>query len=154
MSLTPSPHKPSALRRLIPALLIMPTIGLVLSGLMTWINVGYGPGFGVMWLKAFVFALPVLPLGLLVMGLLQRMAAPIESKTPAWMFKCVLALGTAIVMETLVSTAVTYSNHGLSAGFTAQWAEAFLGSLPVGLAIGLTMSFVIRPRLIRWMAPA
>jgi len=148
------PHTPSVLRRALPALLIMPTIGLVLSGLMTWINVGFGPGFGWMWLKAFAFALPVLPIGLLVMTLMQRLAAPLTGPKPGWAFKCVLALGTAIVMETLVSSAVTYSTHGLGAGFGYQWAEAFVRSLPVGVLIGLTMSFVIRPRLARWMAAA
>lgn len=154
MSHTTPVHSPSALRRLLPAFVILPTIGLVLSGLMTWINVGFGPGFGWMWLKAFAFALPVLPMGLLVMGLMQRLAAPLAGPMPAWLFKCVLALGTAVVMETLVSSAVTYSTHGLGAGFGAQWTEAFVRSLPVGLLIGLTMSFVIRPRLARWMEAA
>ncbi len=147
-------HTPSALRRILPALVILPTIGLALSGLMTWINVGFGPGFGWMWLKAFAFALPVLPIGLLIMALMQRLATPMARLIPDWVFKCVLALGTAIVMETLVSSAVTYSTHGLGTGFGAQWAEAFVRSLPAGLLIGLTMSFVIRPRLARWMAAA
>lgn len=149
MQLIPPAHTPSAPRRLLPALLIMPTIGLLLSGLMTWINLGFGPGFGWMWLKAFAFALPMMPLGLLVMGLIQRMASPVDGSMPGWVFKSVLALCTAFTMETLVSSAVTYSTHGLGADFGAQWAEAFVRSLPVGLLIGLTMSFVIRPQLAR-----
>lgn len=149
-----SPHTrhPGTWRRLLPALAIMPTIALVLSGLITWINTGLGPGFMLMWLKAFAHALPVLPIGLLIMEGMQRLVAPLSGKTADWILKCVLGLGTAVIMETLLSSAVTYSIHGLSTGFTAHWMQAFLGSLPLGLLIGLTMAFVIRPRLQRWMA--
>lgn len=142
------------LRRLIPVLIIMPTICGVLSGLITWINVGLTPDFGWRWLKAFATALPVLPLGLVSMGLLQRAIEPVASALPAWGVKTLLALSTAMVMETLMASAVTFSTHGWVSGFVDQWQLAFVRSLPVGVLIGLTMAFVIRPRLARWMASA
>jgi len=144
----------SVWRRLLPVLVIMPTICGVLSGLITWIHVGWAPDFGWRWLKAFSTALPVLPLGLVSMGLLQRAIEPVASHFPAWGVKTVLALGSALVMETLMATAVPFSNHGWSGAFAGQWQVAFVRSLPVGVLIGLTMAFVIRPRLVRWMASA
>lgn len=151
----PNTRVPSLLqlqfRRMIPVLVIMPTIALILSGLITWINVGLTPDFGLRWLKAFGMALPVLPIGLITMGLLQRLTQPIVSKVPDWVTKTLLALGTAMAMETLMASAVTFSTHGFANGFAAQWRLAFVGSLPAGILIGLTMAFVIRPRLARWM---
>lgn len=141
-------------RRLLPLFTLMPAIGLILSGLITWFNIGWTDEFGARWMRAFFTALPVMPLGLLIMLALDRALSPRLAAWPRVAAKVVLALCTAIVMELMMTSVVTYSNSGLVAGFAAQWAVAFVKSLPVGVLIGLTMSFLIKPRLDRWMEAA
>jgi hypothetical protein len=152
-----SAHAPTTVpvprwRRAVPLVTILPTIGLILSGLITWINVGPVDDFGARWMRAFFTALPVMPLGLLVMLAVSRL---IGARLAAWhqiAGKVVLALCTACVMELLMASVVTLSNHGLTSAFGTQWVAAFVKSLPVGVLIGLLMAFLIKPRLDRWMA--
>jgi uncharacterized protein YacL len=102
-------------------------------------------------MRAFFTALPVMPLGMYIMMALDRVLKPRLSSLPNVAVKVVLALCTAVVMELMLASAVTFSNNGLGEGFVAQWAMAFLKSLPVGVMIGLCMAFLIKPRLDRWM---
>ena len=141
-------------RRLLPLVTVLPAIALVLSGLITWLHLGAGAGFFGRWMQAFATALPVMPLGMLTLMGLDRVLGPRLAAWPRVPATVLLAVCTAVVMELLLSCVVTLSNHGLGAAFPAQWAVAFVRSLPAGFAIGLLMGFVIKPRLARWMAAA
>lgn len=141
-------------RRLLPLFTVMPAIALVLSGVITWINLGWVDGFTARWLGAFATALPVLPLGLITLMALERVLGPRLRTLPRVAAGVVLALCTASVMETLMAGVVTLSNQGLRPDFAAQWATAFWRSLPVGVCIGLLMTFVIKPRMARWTGAA
>ncbi|MGI9216988.1 MAG: DUF2798 domain-containing protein [Hydrogenophaga sp.] len=159
--LSPAPVRPALAslsrirwRRLLPLVTVMPAIALVLSGLITRLNLGGGPGFLARWMQAFATALPVMPLGMLTLVGLDRVLGPRLATWPRVPATVLLAVCTAGVMELLLSCVVTLSNHGLGAGFPAQWAAAFVRSLPAGFAIGLLMGFVIKPRLARSMAAA
>lgn len=139
-------------RRLLPLVTVMPAIALVLSGLITWLNLGGDAGFYARWMQAFATALPVMPLGMLTLMGLDRWLGPRLATWPRVPATVLLAVCTAVVMELLLSCVVTLSNHGLGGAFFTQWATAFVRSLPAGFAIGLLMGFVIKPRLARWMA--
>lgn len=147
-----SPKTRFRLRRLLPLVTVMPAIALVLSGLITWLNLGGGAGFFPRWMQAFATALPVMPLGMLTLMGLDRWLGPRLATWPRVPATVLLAVCTAVVMELLLSCVVTLSNHGLGGAFFTQWATAFVRSLPAGFAIGLLMGFVIKPRLARWMA--
>lgn len=147
-----SPKTRFRLRRLLPLVTVMPAIALVLSGLITWLNLGGGAGFFPRWMQAFATALPVMPLGMLTLLGLDRWLGPRLATWPRVPATVLLAVCTAVVMELLLSCVVTLSNHGLGGAFFTQWATAFVRSLPAGFAIGLLMGFVIKPRLARWMA--
>ncbi|MGS5085434.1 DUF2798 domain-containing protein [Hydrogenophaga sp. A37] len=150
----PSPAAGFRWRRLVPLVTVMPAIALILSGVITWINLGGVDDFFSRWMLAFATALPVMPLGLLTLVVLDRVLGPRLSAWPRVLATVVLALCTALLMELLMATAVTLSNQGLSAAFPAQWATAYWRSLPAGVVIGLVMGFLIKPRLNRWMAAA
>jgi Protein of unknown function (DUF2798) len=141
-------------RRLVPLFTLMPIIGLILSLVITWLNIGWVDDFVARWMRAFLTALPIMPLGIAAMLLFDRMLKPRLAAWPNVCVKIAMAFCTAIVMELLMSSTVTYSNSGLGTGFTAQWAMAFIKSLPVGMLIGLSMAFLIKPRLDRWMVAA
>jgi hypothetical protein len=132
----------------------MPTIALILSGVITWLNLGWVDGFVGRWMMAFGIALPVLPLGLLTLVTLERLLGPRLSVWPRVPGQVALALCAAVIMEFLMASAVTLSNQGLTAAFPGQWSSAFLRSLPVGVVISLLMGFLIKPRLARWMEAA
>ncbi len=147
-----SSSPPARWRRLVPLFTVLPTICFILSGVITWLNVGWVDDFGARWLRAFATALPVMPLGMLTMLALDRVLSPRLTGLPGVAAKVVLALCTACVMELFMATAVTFSNRGWTDGFAAWWLAAFVKSLPVGVVIGLVMAFVVKPRLSRWMA--
>lgn len=147
----PAPAAPPRWRRLLPLFTVMPVIALLLSGAITWINLGWVDGFVGRWLKAFATALPMLPLGLIALMTLERLLGPRLRSLPRVAAGVVLALSTAFVMETLMAGVVTLSNQGVQPDFLAQWAAAFLKSLPLGVLVGLLMTFVIKPRMARWM---
>ncbi len=147
----PSP-RPFRLRTIIPPLLILPTIGLLLSGVITWINTGFADDFTMRWMRGFVSALPVMLVAFAFMAVLDRKVQQVFAKQNAVVRKLILAACTACMMELLLASAVTLSNRGLAAGFVSAWAAAFLKSLPVGLGVSLFMGFVIKPRLDRLAA--
>ncbi len=149
-TLTPPPA--SKLRRLWPVLLIMPTIGLLLSGFITWTNVGFSPDFLHRWMRGFLSALPVMVLSFVLIGALDRVVQRIFAGLPQVLRKTILAFVTACMMEFLLASAVTFSNVGWSSSFPAAWLAAFLKSLPLGLCIGLLMGFVVKPRIDRMLA--
>lgn len=137
-----------------PVLVIMPSIGLLLSGLITWLNVGFTDDFTTRWMRGFLSALPVMVLALTFMAVLDRWVQRAFAHHGLVMRKIILALMTACMMELLMASAVTLSNRGLAAGFVAAWVAAFAKSLPLGVCISLVMGFVIKPRIDRMMARA
>jgi FtsH-binding integral membrane protein len=145
------PH-PWRLRAIVPPLLILPTIGLLLSGVITWINVGFDANFTAQWMRGFVSALPVMLVAFAFMAVLDRKVQQVFAGQSALARKLILAGCTACMMELLLASAVTLSNRGLAAGFVSAWGAAFLKSLPVGLCVSLFMGFVIKPRLDRLAA--
>ncbi|MEY4412871.1 MAG: hypothetical protein RIQ53_164 [Pseudomonadota bacterium] len=147
-----NPQTPTARRwrRYLPLLIVPPVICSILSGVLTWLVAPDAPDFGARWARNFLSALPVLPVGMIVMGQMNRVLAPVLGPRSPLLLKLTLALVTALVMETLIGGIVVIGQHGLSTDLPGQVAHAALRALPVGLGIALLMAFVIRPRLQRW----
>jgi hypothetical protein len=155
MSITSSsPVRRFRLRAILPPLLILPTIGLLLSGVITWINIGFAADFQARWMHGFLSALPVMVVAFAFMAVLDRAVQRIFARQGVVARKLILAASTACMMECLLATAVTLSNRGMAPGFAAAWASAVLKSLPVGLCVSLLMGFVIKPHLDRLAAQA
>lgn len=126
---------------------ILPLVALVLSGAISAINVGIGPQWATQWMQAFPLTLVVVPMALALVFLLERLAAARLQKMGAVAAGVVLSLVSGCLMESVVSFAVTARNLGFAGDFIALWGQAFLKSLPLGIAISLTMTFVVKPRL-------
>ncbi len=158
MKTTPSAVPPSAfmrtLRRLLPPLLIMPTVALILSAFMAWANVGFGPAFAGAWARGFVSSLVILPLVLAALGPLERGVLRLFPGLHSFGRKVIVSLLTAFAIESVLSLAVTAINSPWDSGFSHYWWMAFSRSLPVGVLIGLGMAFVVKPRLARMMEAA
>ena len=154
LNTTPASRRKPSLRNLAPLFVIMPTIALVLSGIITWINMGLGADFITRWMRGFLSALPVMFIAFGFMAVLERAVQRVFSSLHWIARKTILAFCTACMMEFLLSAAVTLSNRGLAEGFLGAWSAAFIKSLPIGLCISLFMGFVVKPRIDRTMAQA
>ncbi len=130
-------------------LAIMPGIALLLSGIITAINVGVSSNvFFERWLWSFAAALPVLPIALVLATLVEKAFSATLATLSVTAKRIVVSLITACMIEIAIATAVTWSNLGLAFVFSSQWLAAFLQSLPIGLVIALTMNFIIKPRFL------
>ncbi|WP_146591444.1 DUF2798 domain-containing protein [Puniceibacterium confluentis] len=133
------------------ALSVMAPVVAILTGVMTWANTGFGNAFLADWSVSFLKAVFVLmPFALIVMGLLARV---IESALPRVSHlgqNLVLAIFMAFVMQSLMAgiTAGTTAGFGDAQYFASLWWNALVTSFPVGLAMPLVMTTLIRPRLI------
>ncbi len=130
-------------------LAIMPAIALLLSGVITAINVGVSSdAFFERWLWSFAVALPVLPIALILATLIEKAFGERLASLSVTAKRLVVALLTACMIEFSIATVVTWSNLGLGLVFSSQWVAAFLQSLPIGILIAMTMNFIIKPRFL------
>lgn len=143
------PSKPAQARPLPrwAGIAILPLVALVLSGVISAINVGMGPQWVAQWMGAFPLTLVVVPMALALVFVLERLAGPRLQQMGPIAAGVVLSLFSGCLMEAVVSFAVTARNMGFGGNFTALWGQAFLKSLPLGIAISLTMTFIVKPRL-------
>lgn len=122
-------------------------IALLLSIVITIINYGFTGPFFYNWGKGLVVAMIVIPIGLRLIPYVAGGVRAVLGDRPAILLRCVVAVCVAVMMETIVSLAVTLAQRGLVPGWQALWGLAFLKALPVGLLIGFSMTFIVHP----WM---
>jgi hypothetical protein len=148
--LTPSPP---LWRKVLPMAIALAVICLILSGLITWL-LNPGEDFLRRWARSFAISLPVMPFGLALMSVLGRWLGPGLNRHSPVAAKLVLALITACVMEMLMATVVVFTTHMSGHHLLQTWLAAFLKSLPAGILIGITMAFIVKPRMERWISKA
>lgn len=142
------------LRKLLPPLIIMPSVALVLSAFMTWANVGFGAAYLSTWLRSFCSSLVILPLVLASLGPLERLVFRLFPAMHGFARKIIVSLLTAFTIESVLALAVTLINSPWGSGMGHYWWTAFSRSLPVGVLIGFFMAFYVKPRLQRMMQAA
>lgn len=124
------------------------TCAFLLSGAITLINKGYSESFYTNWAQGFLLSFILIPF---VVKLIPIVAAFLEKHVgrhlPRVIFKCLMALCVAVMMETVIAFAITSVQMGWHAGFVGQWFRAAVMALPVGLLIGLSMVFYIHPKI-------
>lgn len=156
---TPHPVVPPSaavrtLRRILPPLIIMPSVAFVLSAFMSWANVGFGAAYLSTWARSFLSSLVILPLVLASLGPLERLVNSVFPAMHRFGRKLIVSLLTALVIESVLALAVSAINGPWDSAFGPYWWRAFSRSLPVGVLIGLLMAFYVKPRLDRMMQAA
>ena len=141
----PLPTHP--VRKLFPAILILPTVALLLSAFMTWANAVPGADFLPIWARNFVTSLVVLPLILVGIGRLDRLATERLPRMSPFGRKLLVSLLTACVIESVLALVIALINSPWDATLARFWWQAFSRSLPVGLVIGLFMGFYMKPKM-------
>jgi hypothetical protein len=146
-----TPAQPStrlrALRQVLPHMVILPTIALLLSGVMAWANGGFDVDFYARWGRGFLTSLVVLPLILASLGVLEGLVNRVFASLHWVGRKTLVALLTAVVMESVLALVLALLNNPWGSPLAPYWWAAFSRSLPMGMVIGLSMSFYIKPKL-------
>lgn len=135
------------MRKLFPAILILPTVALLLSAFMTWANAAPGMAFAPLWARNFVTSLVVLPLILVGIAQLERVAAVLLPALGPFGRKLLVSLLSACMIESLLALVIALINSPWDATLANFWWRAFSRSLPVGLVIGLFMGFYMKPKM-------
>jgi hypothetical protein len=149
-----APAAPSGLRRFLPDLVILPTIALLLSAIMTWANVGFGPQYLARWGASFLTSLVFLPVILVFVGVLDKVLGVAVAALPWLARKLVVAAVTACFIESTLALAVTAINGTAGNSFGQAWWLAFSRSLPAGFVISLFFVFYMKPKMERMRAAA
>jgi len=132
---------------------MMSIIGSLLTGVMTYMNVGYSDTFMTNWRNALFTAYAVMPIGFVLMGLFTKLINQLLPNTGVHTRNLIVGGLMALIMESLLafSTAVNvigFTNH--SDLFTG-WLEGFLAALPLGLTLMIITSMTIKPKIERFL---
>ena len=149
-----SPKRPLYQKILVIACLMTFVSG-SLTGIMTYINVGYRESFWLDWLSSFaIAALVMAPAGFLFMILISKLVQRTLPNAHKTLQQVLTGVGMAFVMESILAVSTTANLTGFSdtAAFFTAWQHAFLAALPFGLCIGLSMSLLLKPKLENFLA--
>jgi len=141
-------------KKLFPGILILPTVALLLSAFMTWANVGLGDAFLATWARNFGASILVLPLILVGIGGLERVAQALFPTMRTFWRKLMVSLITACVIESVLALVISAISSPWDTSFGHFWWMAFSRSIPIGLVIGLFMGFYMKPKIDQMRARA
>lgn len=128
------------------------SIALILSLAMTAINYGFHEAFFHNWAKGFVVAFIIIPFALRLIPVVAKgIRAIVGNRTP-FVLRSMVAVCVAVMMEGFIAFAVTLAQHGLASDWPVLWANTFVQALPLGLLIGVTMTFFVQPHMQRLAA--
>lgn len=126
---------------------IQSTIALLLSLAITALNYGFGAAFIQNWAKGFLVAFIIIPLALRLIPTVASSVRAVAGNRSIFAIRCMVAVCVAALMEGLIAFAVTLAQYGLASGWLMVWAATFVKALPLGLVIGVTMTFFVQPRM-------
>lgn len=129
---------------------MMTLMGGSLTGVMTYINLGYSQTFITDWISSFFLAaVTVMPAGFVLMALLTAVIAKIAPNTNAKTRDVAVGICMAILMESSMAFTTTLKNIGLadSSEFFSHWLKSFLSVLPVALTLMVIVSVTIKPKI-------
>ncbi|GAA4882702.1 DUF2798 domain-containing protein [Ferrimonas pelagia] len=146
--------KASLLHKFLVIVGMMSLMGATLTGVMTYINLGYTELFFPAWGSAFVTALLVMmPVGTLMMTLLTKLAQRILPNASEPARNALVGLCMAVTMESLMAMTTAANVVGFTdmSAFTQAWRSGFIAALPVGLVLMLLISLTIKPKIERFL---
>lgn len=130
-------------------------VGGSLTGIMTYVNVGFRESFFIDWLSSFAIAVLVTaPAGFLFMTIISKSLDKLLPNAHNTLRQVLTGIGMALVMESILAVSTTANLTGFTDtdAFISAWQQAFLAALPFGLCVGLIMSLVLKPKLDKFMA--
>ena len=125
----------------------MTVIGGFLTGVMTYMNVGYSDTFFI--LRSLLVAYAIMPIGFLLMGLVTKFINHKLPNTKAYKRNLITGMLMARIMESMLAFSTASKTIGFAnqTAFLNGWLEGFLVALPVGLALMVIVSMTIKPKI-------
>ena len=149
-----APSKTPLLHKILIMISIITFVGGGLTGVMTYMNVGYGAHFYNDWISSFLLAVTIMaPIGLIMMALANMLVKNLLPNSSELKKNLVISVFMAIIMESLMAFITAANNIGFAehSEFIAAWLEGLLAALPIGLTIMLTMSVTVKPKLEKFL---
>lgn len=134
---------------------LMSFVGGTLTGIMTYMNVGFRESFWIDWLSSFAIAVLLMaPAGLLFMTLISKFLQMLFPNAHKIFHQIMTGVFMAFVMESILAVSTTANLTGFTSteAFVTAWQQAFIAALPFGLFMGLMMSLVLKSKLEKFMA--
>lgn len=160
MSITPdseaalTSNKPSVVAKVFVVASMMMAIGGTLTGVMTYMNIGFSDGFFSRWLSSFALAaLFMVPVAMGMITLLTKLITRLLPDKSEKARNLLIGLIMAVVMESVMAFMTAANNIGFAdlSTFTSGWFNGFLAALPVGLTIIVVMSMTVKPKIERFL---
>ncbi|WP_153915965.1 DUF2798 domain-containing protein [Shewanella sp. TC10] len=128
---------------------MMTLMGGTLTGVMTFINLGYTDSFFNDWLSSFLLAaMTVMPIGFLMMVILTKLSEKLMPNSAEKTRNLLVGISMALVMESGMALSTTINNIGLtSEGIIFAWFNTLIAALPVALIMMITVSLTIKPKV-------
>ncbi|UPW17024.1 DUF2798 domain-containing protein [Agarivorans sp. TSD2052] len=136
--------------KIMVVLVMMSLMGGTLTGVMTYINLGYTDTFFTDWLSSFLLAaVTVMPAGFLIMALLTKLIQSLLPDTKEQTRNLVIGISMALIMESAMAFTTTLNNVGVAdmLVFIEAWWNGLLAALPVALSLMLVVSMTVKPKI-------
>ncbi len=140
--------------KILVVLALMITIGGILTGIMTYMNVGLGKTFIANWLSSLAFAIIcMIPIAIILMRFLTKIINKIMPNKSENVKNLMTGVSMSLIMESIISFITSVNNIGLSniSNFMISWLHALLAALPVGMAIVVITSMTVKPKIEKFL---
>ncbi len=140
----------SLIHKALVVLGMMMLMGAPLTGVMTYMTVGYSETFISDWLSSFfTAAVTVMPLGFFMMVLITALTERLLPNLQDKFRHLVIGVAMACVMESIMAftTAVNTIGFGDQSALLTVWFSAFVAALPVGMILMMIISLTIKPKV-------
>lgn len=147
---SPNQKKIPLKNKILVVLGMMILVGGTLTGVMTFMNLGFADTFYINWLTSFLTTVAVMmPTGMVLMTLITKLVGTLLSNISESIQNLVVGLFMAIIMESIMAFTTTATNTGFADlnQFTASWLHGFLATLPIGLTLMIIISMTIKPKI-------
>ena len=139
---------------LVPLTIMLSLIGTI-TAVMTYANLSATQLFIETWLTAFVFAFVVmLPIGMVLMSAMNKVVNRFFSHLSVVAQRLIQGIMIAVIMESILALVTTAVNHDYQNlwHFVNLASTSFIYAIPIGLSFACLMTFVLQPKLQRYLA--
>jgi uncharacterized membrane protein len=133
---------------------MMTLMGGTLTGVMTYLNLGFTDTFFKAWISSFLTAtVTVIPMGFAIMALLTKGAEKLLPTMATKARDALVGIVMALIMESGMAFTTAVNNVGLKdkAVFFSAWLDGLLGALPVALVLMAIVSMTIKPKVEKFL---
>lgn len=149
-----SQHKTPLFQKILVVMGMMSLMGGTLTGVMTYLNLGFSDTFLLDWLTSFsLAAVTIMPIGFTLMTLLTKLSEKVMSESTEAKRNLIVGIMMALIMESgmAFTTAVNNIGFSLTKAFLNSWFLSLIGALPVALVLMSIVSMTIKPKVERFL---